>query len=208
MEFVVHNKEGKKTDETLKIDELVFDIEPHEHAIYLAVKSEQKRSRQGTHSTKTRNEKRGGGKKPWPQKGRGVARAGSRRSPLWVGGGVIFGPKPHKYKSKVNKKVRTLARKSALSLKLKNESIRVFDDFKYDDHKAKSVRSLLSNLDVQDRKVLFLTSDISENFYLASRNFPNVRTMEATKVSTYTIMRNDIVLIDKDVLMKLNDCLK
>lgn len=208
MDFVVYNREGKKTDEVLKMDTLSFDIEPHEHSIYLSVKSELKRSRQGTHSTKTRAEKRGGGKKPWPQKGRGVARAGSRRSPLWIGGGVVFGPKPHKYNSKVNKKVKKLARRSALSLKLRNEAIKVLEDFNYDDHKAKNVRTLLANLEAADKKVLFLTSDLSENFYLASRNFPNVRTLEAVKASTYTIMRNDIVLIDKDGLMQLNDCLK
>lgn len=147
-------------------------------------------------------------KKPWPQKGRGVARAGSRRSPVWVGGGVVFGPKPHKYTSKVNKKVKVLARRSALSLKLKNENIFVLEDFNYTDHKTKNVRNLLTNLEVDSKKVLFLTSDINENFYLASRNLHKVRTMEATKASTYTIMRNDIVLIDKDGLAQLNDCLK
>lgn len=208
MEFVVYNKEGQKTDEVLKIDELSFDIEPHNHSIYLAVKSELKRSRQGTHSTKTRSEKRGGGKKPWPQKGRGVARAGSRRSPIWVGGGVVFGPKPHEYKSKLNKKVKVLARKSALSLKLRNEKIKVVEDFNFAESKAKNVRNLLSNIDAKNEKVLFLTSDINENFYLASRNFPKVRTLEAVKASAYTIMRNDIVLIDKDGLSQLNDCLK
>jgi len=208
MDFVVYNKEGKKTDQVLNIEDLSFDIEPHEHSIYLSVKSELKNSRQGTHSTKTRSEKRGGGKKPFPQKGRGVARAGSRRSPLWVGGGVIFGPKPHKYTSKVNKKVKQLARRSALSLKLKNENILVLEDFNYADHKTKNVRNLLTNLEVDSKKVLFLTSDINENFYLAARNFPKVRTLEAVKASTYTIMRNDIVLIDKDGLQQLNDCLK
>ena len=144
MEFVVYNKEGQKTDEILKIDDLSFDVEPHEHSIYLAVKSELKRSRQGTHSTKTRAEKRGGGKKPFPQKGRGVARAGTRRSPLWVGGGVVFGPKPHEYKSKVNLKVRRLARKSALSLKLRNDKIKVVEDFNFAENKAKNVRNLLA----------------------------------------------------------------
>ncbi|MBN2279239.1 MAG: 50S ribosomal protein L4 [Candidatus Marinimicrobia bacterium] len=208
MDFVVYNKEGKKTDEILKIDDLVFDIEPHEHSIYLSVKSELKNLRQGTHSTKTRAEKRGGGKKPWPQKGRGVARAGSRRSPVWVGGGVVFGPKPHKYTSKINKKVKLLARRSALSLKLKDQNIKVLEDFNYADHKTKNVRNLLTNLEVDSKKILFLTSDINENFYLASRNFPNVSTLEAVKASTYTIMRNDIVLIDKDGLLQLNDCLK
>jgi large subunit ribosomal protein L4 len=208
MEFVVYNKEGQKTDETVKIENLSFDIEPHEHSLYLAVKSELKRSRQGTHSTKTRSEKRGGGKKPWPQKGRGVARAGSRRSPVWVGGGVVFGPKPHEYKSKVNKKVKTLARKSALSLKLRNEKIKVVDDFNFAENKAKNVRTLLSNIDAKNEKVLFLTSSLNENFYLASRNFPKVITMEAVKASAYAIMRNDIVLIDKDGLNQLNDCLK
>ena len=208
MDFIVYNKEGKKTDQVLKIDDLVFDIEPHEQSIYLSVKSELKNSRQGTHSTKTRSQKRGGGKKPFPQKGRGVARAGSRRSPVWVGGGVVFGPKPHKYTSKVNKKVKQLARRSALSLKLKNENIMVLEDFNYADHKAKNVRNLLTNLEVDSKKVLFLTSDINENFYLASRNFSNVRTLEAIKASTYSIMRNDIVLIDKDGLLQLNDCLK
>ncbi len=208
MEFVVHNKEGKKTDEMLKVDNLSFDIEPHEHSIYLSVKSELNRSRQGTHSSKTRAEKRGGGKKPWPQKGRGVARAGSRRSPLWIGGGAHFGPKPHKHNTRVNKKVKKLARKSALSLKLKHENIKVVDDFTYDDHKAKNIRTLLANVEASDKKVLFLTSNMSDNFFLASRNFPNVSTLEANKASTYTIMRNDLVLIDKDGLEQLNDCLK
>ena len=208
MEFTVYNKEGKKTDSTLTLEEVNFSITPHEHSMYLAVKSEMKNSRQGTHSTKTRAEKRGGGKKPFPQKGRGSARAGSSRSPLWVGGGVIFGPKPHSYSSKVNKKVKRLARKSALSLKLNNDNIRVIEDFNFSDHKSKNIRNLLLEMELDSKKVLLLTSEVIDNLSIASRNFYKVDLSIAENASTYRIMHSDVILIDKIGIEKLNNCLK
>ncbi len=208
MEFTVYNKEGKLTGETLTLEEVNFNITPHEHSMYLAVKSEMKNSRQGTHSTKTRSEKRGGGKKPFSQKGRGVARAGSSRSPLWVGGGVIFGPKPHSYNSKVNKKVKKLARKSALSFKLQSENIRVIENFDFSDHKSKNIRNLLTEMKLDTKKVLFLTSDKVDNLSIATRNFYKVHLSVADHASTYKIMNSDVVLIDKIGLENLNNCLK
>jgi len=148
VEFTVYKKDGIESGQKLKLKEAAFTGEPHDHSIYLAVKTEMTNARQGTHSTKTRAEVRGGGRKPWKQKGRGGARAGSRRSPIWVGGGRAFGPKPKNYSMKINKKVKTLARKRALAYKYREGAIKVVDNFNLEDAKAKTIRQMLKALDI------------------------------------------------------------
>jgi len=205
IEFTVYKRDGLESGQKLTIDTPSFDIEPHDHAIYLAVKAEMANSRQGTHSTKTRAEVRGGGRKPWKQKGRGGARAGSRRSPIWVGGGRAFGPKPKYYSMKINKKVKTLARKSALAYKYRDGAITVLEDFNLEEAKAKTVRQFLKAFNIEDKRVTLLASGVTENLYLATRNFYNILLVEAERASTYDMLDCEVLLVDKEGLEKLNN---
>lgn len=205
IEFTVYKRDGLESGQKLTIDMPSFDIEPHDHAIYLAVKTEMTNSRQGTNSTKTRAEVRGGGRKPWKQKGRGGARAGSRRSPIWVGGGRAFGPKPKYYSMKINKKVKTLARKSALAYKYRDGAITVLEDFNLEEAKAKTVRQFLKAFNLEDKRITLLASGVTENLYLATRNFYNILLVEAERASTYDILDCEVLLVDKEGLEKLNN---
>lgn len=205
IEFTVYKRDGLESGQKLTIDMPSFDIEPHDHAIYLAVKTEMTNSRQGTNSTKTRAEVRGGGRKPWKQKGRGGARAGSRRSPIWVGGGRAFGPKPKYYSMKINKKVKTLARKSALAYKYRDGAITVLEDFNLEEAKAKTVRQFLKAFNLEDKRITLLASEVTENLYLATRNFYNILLVEAERASTYDILDCEVLLVDKEGLEKLNN---
>lgn len=208
VEFTVYKKDGLESGRKLKIKDASFDVEPHDHAIYLAVKTEMTNSRQGTHSTKTRGDARGGGRKPWKQKGRGGARAGSRRSPIWVGGGRAFGPKPKVYSMKINKKVKTLARKSALAYKYKAGAIMVVEDFKFEEAKAKTIREMLKALNIEDKRITLLATNVTENLYLATRNFYNILLVEAERASTYDIMDCEVLLVDKEGMENLNQRLQ
>ena len=205
VEFIIYKKDGLESDQKITFKTPSFDIEPYDHLIYLAVKTEMTNSRQGTHSTKTRAEVRGGGRKPWKQKGRGGARAGSRRSPIWVGGGRAFGPKPKYYSMKINKKVKTLARRSALAYKYKEGAIKVLEDFKLMEAKSKTIRQLLKALDIEDKRITLLTSELTENLYLACRNFYNIMLVEAERASTYDILDCEVLLVDKEGFEKLNN---
>ena len=162
-------------------------------------------SRQGTHGSKSRGIVRGGGKKPWKQKGRGVARAGTTRSPLWRGGGTVFGPLPHQYEYKLPKKIKRLARRSILSEKLQNKKIIVLNDFGIDEPKTKKTRDLLVNLDVQEKKILVLTGDLNEDLILSMRNMPNIALLDAMTASAYDLLDSEIILIDQKGLEMLND---
>ena len=181
MELQVLNNQGKKTS-TIKVDEAIFGLTPNKDAVHRSVLSEMANSRQGTHSTKSRGMVRGGGKKPWKQKGRGVARAGTNRSPIWRGGGTVFGPEPHKYEYNLPKKIKRLARKSVLSQKIKDEKLIVIDDFNVKKIKTKKVCQLLKKLKI-DGKVLFLSSDIDDNLFLSLRNIPNIALLKAINAS-------------------------
>jgi len=207
IEFSVFKKDGSDSGEKLVIETPAFEIEPHDHAIYLAVKAEMNNVRQGTHSTKTRGEVRGGGKKPWKQKGTGRARSGSRRNPIWVGGGRIFGPKPHSYAMKINKKVKLLARQSALAYRFKEGALKIIEDLIFEEPKSRNIRDLLKKFDLKDKKVTILTANLDENLYLACRNFENVLVLEADNVSTYDLLDCETLLIDKSGLEKLNNAL-
>ena len=154
MKLDVYKIDGTQEGTSVELAEDVFGIEPNDHVIYLAVKAYLANQRQGTHKTKERNEVSGGGRKPWKQKGRGTARSGSTRSPIWIGGGTIFGPKPRNYRQKLNKKVSRLARKSALSYKASANQIIVVEDFSYDVPKTNDFVKMLDSLKIAGKKTL------------------------------------------------------
>jgi large subunit ribosomal protein L4 len=192
--------DGTQTGEQVELSDDVFGIEPNDHAIYLAVKSYNANQRQGTSKSKEGREVRGGGKKPWRQKGRGGARAGTIRSPLWVGGGTIFGPRPRDYREDLPKKVKRLARRSALSYKVKDNQIMIVEDFNIDQPKTKDFIKILDSLNVSGKKVLLLTSNNQETVYRSGRNIPRVEIMEASKASTYSILNNQILIMQKSAI--------
>ena len=203
MKLDVYKIDGSKSGDSVELSEEIFGIEPNDHVIYLAVKAYLANQRQGTHKSKERNEVRGGGRKPWRQKGRGVARAGTTRSPLWVGGGRIFGPKPRNYREKLNKKVKDLARKSALTYKAKSEQILVVEDFNFELPKSKELYSILNALNVVGKKTLILTSGADDNVYKSGRNIEKINVLEANKASTYEILNSQVLLLQKSAVEKL-----
>ncbi len=203
MKLDVYKIDGSKSGETIELADDIFAIEPNDHVIYLDVKAYLANQRQGTHKAKERSEVRGGGRKPWRQKGRGTARAGTTRSPLWVGGGTIFGPRPRSYRQKINAKVKKLARKSALSYKAKANQIIVVEDFDFETPKTKNVVSLLNALELNGKKVLLLTKEKSQNVYLAGRNVPKFNVLEARNAATYHLLNNQVVVLEKSAVEKL-----
>jgi len=208
MKLEVLKTDGTKSGETVELSKDVFEIEPNDHVLYLAVKAYLANQRQGTHKAKERSEVSGGGKKPWRQKGRGGARAGSTRSPLWVGGGSIFGPKPRDYTQKLNKKVISLARKSALSYKAKANQIIVVEDFNFDTPKTKEFLKILNALQLKGKKTLLLTNGTLENVYKSGRNIERVNILEADKVSAYELLNNQILVLQKSAVNLLESTFK
>jgi large subunit ribosomal protein L4 len=204
MELQVIKSNGHKASK-MKVDASVFDVKPNRDAVHRAILSEMTNSRQGTHGSKSRGMVRGGGKKPWKQKGRGVARAGTIRSPLWRGGGTVFGPQPHQYEYKLPKKIKRLARRSILSEKLQKKKIIVLNEFGIDEPKTKKTKDLLVNLDVQEKKILVLTGNLTENLILSMRNIPNIALLDAMTASAYDLLDSEIILIDQKGLEMLND---
>ena len=204
MKFNVLNIDGSKGS-SINLDDSVFGIEPNHHVVHQAVTSELSNSRQGTHSSKNRSAVRGGGKKPWKQKGRGVARAGTIRSPLWKGGGVVFGPEPHNYVKKTTKKMRRLARKSVLSDKAKNGKLVIVDDIVLNEPKTKLLVSLFRSLKLADSKITLLVDSEKNNLLLAARNLPNVYLVESTSASTYDLIDCDVIVAEKSGLELLNN---
>lgn len=198
----VFSKEGQVLSQ-IELNDDIFAVEPHEHALHLAVVAYLANQRQGTHKTKVRSEVRGGGKKPWRQKGRGTARAGSTRSPLWVGGGTIHGPKPRDYFMKLNKKIKILARKSALSLRLQEGNFIVLEDFQLEKPKTKEFYQVLKNLKLNEEKTLVLLPEKSKNLFLSAKNIDRVTVLEADKVSTYHILAHKKLLIFRSAVEQL-----
>ena len=188
-------------------DKTVFGIEPNAAVVRQAVLAEMTNMRQGTHASKNRAKVRGGGKKPFKQKGRGMARAGTIRSPLWKGGGTVFGPEPHRYNHKLPKKVSRLARRSVLSNKAAEGKLVVVDDFTLTSHKTSDFISVLTKLDLQNKKVTLLVTGMDENLDKASRNLQDVYLVEAAKVSTYDIIDCDTLVIDRASMTVLTDIL-
>lgn len=204
MNIPVYNAKGEKTSR-VKVDDSVFKIEPNEDVVHRAVLAEMTNSRQGTHSTKTRSEVRGGGRKPWRQKGSGKARAGTIRSPIWRGGGVVFGPKPRDYKNRLPKKMKQLARRSALSQRVKEQAVYVIDEMIIGDPKTKDFRKLLQGLGIDEKKVTVLVGEMETNLSLSARNMPNVFLIPAADASTYDLLDCEAVLFDKAGIKKLSD---
>ena len=208
MKTDIYNQSGKKLSSKIDLNDDVFSIKPNEHSIYLTVKSELAALRQGTSSSKTRSEVRGGGAKPWKQKGTGRSRIGSTRNPSRVHGGSAFGPKPRDYKLKVNKKERVLAKKSALSIKIASKSFKVVDSLVMKTNKTKDFKSVLNNLDIENNKVVMITDENDANLYLSSRNLYNINLVNVNSFSTYDIMNSNFILFDKACIEKLNNFYK
>jgi len=203
MKLDVLKIDGSKSGEQVELSDDIIAIEPNDHVIYLDIKAYLANQRQGTHKAKERAEVRGGGRKPWRQKGRGAARAGTTRSPLWVGGGTIFGPRPRNYRQKLNVKVKRLARKSALAYKAKANQILVVEDFNFEAPKTKEFVKFLDALKVNGKKVLLLTEGKKENIYLAGRNIPKVNILEANKAATYHLLNNQVIVFQKSAVDSL-----
>ena len=204
MKLDIYNKEGKKTSKKVTLSDEVFKIEPNDHCVYLAVQSEMAALRQGTHSSKTRAEVRGGGAKPYKQKGTGRARVGSTRNPARVHGGTAFGPKPRKYTKAVNKKVKQLARKSVLSQKILSNDLIVIDNFKLESGKTKDFISVLSNLSINNKKNSIMLGDVPDSVHLSSRNVRGTIVFSALSASTYDLLDCQKLVFDLEGIEKLN----
>ncbi|MDP2365260.1 MAG: 50S ribosomal protein L4 [Ignavibacteria bacterium] len=195
--------DGSKSGDQIDLSDSIFAIEPNDHAIYLSVKAFLANQRQGTSKSKERAEVRGGGKKPFKQKGRGGARAGTSRSPLWVGGGTIFGPRPRDYRQDLPKKVKRLARKSAFSYKVKDDQLLIVEDFNIELPKTKDFSKILSALKVNGKKILLLTEANNPNVYRSGRNIPKVKVLEASKASTYDLLNNQVLILQKSAVKEI-----
>ena len=197
MQADVLNIEGKKTGRTVELPEEIFGIEPNDHVIYLAVKQYLAAQRQGTHKVKTRMEVKGSSKKLHRQKGTGGSRKGNLRNPLYKGGGTIFGPKPHSWDFKLNRKVKDLAKMSALAHKAKDGAIVVVEDLKFDAPKTKNLTNALKGLNVHGKKVLFVMPDDSENLYLSLRNVPTIEGTLLADINTYDIVNAEVLVLSE-----------
>ncbi len=195
MQVDVLNIEGKKTGRTVELPEEIFGIEPNDHVIYLAVKQYQGAQRQGTHKVKTRMEVHGSSKKLHKQKGTGGARKGNLRNPLYKGGGTIFGPKPHKYDIKLNRKVKDLAKMSALTYKAKENAIVILEDVNMDKPKTAVFTSMLKNLELSKKKTLVVIPEYNDNLYLSLRNVPTVSGTLLSDLNTYDIINANVLVL-------------
>lgn len=204
MELQIFKNSGTKGAK-IKVDETVFGIKPNETVVHQAVVAELSNLRQGTRAAKSRGMVTGSQKKPFRQKGRGMARAGTKKSPLWRGGGVVFPPSPHKHIKLMPKKMKQLARRSVLSDKAANGKVMVIDEFNIEKPKTKLFIDLLKNLELADMKVIVLPSVIDNNLDLATQNIPNVFVIKATDVSTYDLLDSEVLLFDKAGLTLLNE---
>ncbi len=198
MKLTVLDKSGKETGKEVELSEEVFGVEPNEHAIYLDVKQHLANKRQGTHKAKERAEVTGSGRKIKRQKGTGTARAGDIKNPLFRGGGRVFGPRPRSYRFKLNKNIKRLARKSAISAKVKEGNLLVVENFSFDAPKTKEYIQVLESLKVADKKSLFVFAESNKNVYLSARNFKGSNVVRASQLSTYNIMNADkLVVVDE-----------
>lgn len=207
MKVEVIDINGKGTGRKVELSDSIFGIEPNEHAIYLDVKQYLAHQRQGTHKAKERGEIVGSTRKIKKQKGTGTARAGSIKSPIFRGGGRIFGPRPRSYSHKLNKNVKRLARKSALSLKSKGNEIKVIEDFNFDAPKTKSFVALLGALGLSDSKSLFVVSSVDQNVYLSARNVQSSNVITSSNVNTYKILDANTLVIAESALEGLESTL-
>ena len=200
MKIDVLSKEGSSTGRSVELPDDIFGIEPNEHVVYLAVKSYNAAQRQGTHKSKERGEVKGSRKKIKKQKGTGTARAGDIKNPLFRGGGRVFGPKPHLYNVKLNKKVRSLGRASALAYKAKNDNVKVLENLSFDGAKTKDFVSVLKGLNLDNSKSLFVLGDYDQNVYLSARNIKGAKVVNIKDMNIYEIMNaNTVVFCESSV---------
>jgi len=200
MELVVHNISGKATSKKVKLDDSIFGIEPNDHAIYLDTKQYMANQRQGTSDSRERSDVTGSRRKIKRQKGTGTARAGDIKNPLFRGGGRVFGPHPRDYFFKLNKKVKRLARKSALSYKAKDQEIVVVDSFNIDTAKTKEVIHILNNFELSGKKALIVLSEGNSNLVLSARNIKGAKVIQAENINTYEILNaNKILLVESSL---------
>lgn len=207
MKLDILNIEGKSTGRSIDLSDDIFGVEPNEHAVYLAVKQYHANQRQGTHSSKGRSEVAGSTRKLKKQKGTGTARAGDIKNPMFRGGGRLFGPKPRDYSFKLNKKVKSLAKKSALSSKAAEGNILIVEDFTFDNPKTKEFINVLQNLSLSGNKVLFVTADHDNSLYLSGRNIKTAKIMEAKDISTYDVLLAKKVVLSESSIERLNNLL-
>lgn len=205
MKLEVVNIQGEKTGRSIELPEEIFGIEPNDHALWLYVKAYLANQRQGTHKAKERSEVAGSRKKLKKQKGTGTARAGDIKSPVFRGGGRVFGPKPRDYSQKLNKKVKVLARKSALSTKAANGSIMVVEDFSLDAPKTKAFQGILKNLNCSDKKALLVTPELDKTIYLSSRNLPKAAVTTAADLNPYQVLNAGTVIFSEGSIEKLKE---
>lgn len=208
MQVDVLNIKGEKTGRSVDLPDEIFGIEPNNHVIYLAVKQYLAAQRQGTHKVKTRLEVKGSSKKLHRQKGTGGSRKGNLRNPLYKGGGSIFGPKPRDYDFKLNYKVKGLAKVSALSHKVKENSLMVVEDVQLDAPKTREMVGILKSLNAGDKKVLLLTGDANENLYLSFRNLPNVCGYQFQDMNTYDIVNSNLVIVTESAVKMIVEDVK
>ena len=207
MDLAVVKHSGEKTGRKVNLSTEVFGIEPNDHAIWLDVKSYLANQRQGTHKSKQRNEIAGSSKKIKKQKGTGGARAGNIKNPQFKGGGRIFGPQPRDYSFKLNKKVKDLARKSALTYKAKDKSIAILEDFNFDAPKTKTYISLLKSLSFLDKKTLLVLSEANQNIVKSGRNIQNTKIITVNQINTYDVMNADQLILVESSISKIDTIL-
>ncbi len=207
MEVNVYNIKGEDTGRKVTLNESIFGIEPNDHAIYLDVKQHMANKRQGTHKTKERNEINATGRKFMRQKGTGSARRGDLKSPVLVGGGRAFGPKPRDYGFKLNKKVKTLARKSALSYKAQSNAIIVIEDFDFEAPKTKNFIETIKNLKVSDKKLLVVFPEVKKNVYLSARNLKQANVQPVSGMNTYSVVDAGVLVVTESALSAIDNAL-
>jgi len=205
-QIVKMNMEGKETED-ITLDETIFNHDINEPLVHKVVTAQMATKRRGTASTKGRSEVRGGGRKPWRQKGTGRARHGSIRSPLWVGGGITFGPKPRSYDKKVSKREKNQALKSILSDKLKTESLIVLDELSFSEIKTKNALELMKNLKIEGKKVIIILPEKDKNIYLSCRNLPEVKTLVIQALNAYDLLDNDYILLSEETVSLIEEVL-
>ena len=198
----VYNMEGKEV-ETMELNDAVFGVEVNEHLVHMAVVQQLANNRQGTQKAKTRSEVRGGGRKPWRQKGTGHARQGSTRAPQWTGGGVVFAPTPRDYSFKLNKKEKRAALKSALSSRVAENKLVVVDELKFDGIKTKDFAKVMSNLNVE--KALVVINDNDQNVVMSAKNIPTVKTASTNTINVYDILKYNTVVVTKDAVNTIQE---
>ena len=205
MEVSVYNIKGEDTGRKVVLNDAIFGIEPNDHAIYLDVKQYMANQRQGTHKSKERSEISGSTRKLGRQKGGGGARRGDINSPVLVGGGRVFGPRPRDYRFKINKKVKMLARKLALTSKVQNNELIVVENFTFEAPKTKNYIDFAKNLKIEDKKVLLVLPEANNNVYLSLRNVPNAKMMQARDLNTYAILNNNALVLTEDSVNQINE---